>query len=377
MAEVTERRLNRATLDRQLLLRRERVDVVEATRRIGAIQAQEPASPYLALWNRIDGFDPTWLDDAFATGAVLKGSLMRLTLHAVAATDHPPFRAATLPLLRAAGLNDRRFRDTGLSPERADELIEELAAAGVDEPVTRERLEPLLEAALGEPPAPGLWRAVRFVAPFSHAVTGGPWSFGRTPAFSTLPTSPAAAVGEGLRHLVRRYLTAFGPATVADICQFTLQPRPPVRAAVSELGDELIRLAGDEGVELLDVEGLAVPDADVPAPPRLLPMWDSTLFAYADRRRIIPEAHRSVVIRRNGDSLATVLVDGQVRGVWRAVETGIEVTPLMSIDDDTWDGIEAEAEALRSFLADREPLVYPRFDRWWAQLPDEGRRILG
>lgn len=47
---LTKRRLNRATLDRQLLLRRRRLSVAEGVRRIMAVQAQEPASPYLALW---------------------------------------------------------------------------------------------------------------------------------------------------------------------------------------------------------------------------------------------------------------------------------------------------------------------------------------
>jgi hypothetical protein len=49
---VTARRLNRATLGRQLILRREPVSVVDAVRRVVALQAQEPPSPYLALWNR-------------------------------------------------------------------------------------------------------------------------------------------------------------------------------------------------------------------------------------------------------------------------------------------------------------------------------------
>ena len=48
---LTARRLNRATLARQLLLRREPVEVAEAVRRVVALQAQEAASPYLALWN--------------------------------------------------------------------------------------------------------------------------------------------------------------------------------------------------------------------------------------------------------------------------------------------------------------------------------------
>ena len=50
---LTARQLNRATLDRQLLLGRRKLSVIDAVRRICALQAQSPASPYLALWNRI------------------------------------------------------------------------------------------------------------------------------------------------------------------------------------------------------------------------------------------------------------------------------------------------------------------------------------
>ena len=62
---LTARQLNRATLARQLLLRRERLGVVEAVHRVVALQAQEPASPYLALWNRVKGLDPADVDAAF------------------------------------------------------------------------------------------------------------------------------------------------------------------------------------------------------------------------------------------------------------------------------------------------------------------------
>ena len=52
---LTARQLNRATFGRQLLLQREPLDVVGAVHRVVALQAQEPASPYLALWNRLVG----------------------------------------------------------------------------------------------------------------------------------------------------------------------------------------------------------------------------------------------------------------------------------------------------------------------------------
>ena len=80
---LTARALNRATLDRQLLLRRERLGVAEAVARIVALQAQAPASPYLALWDRLIDFDPTELATAFDSRTLVKATLMRLTMHAV------------------------------------------------------------------------------------------------------------------------------------------------------------------------------------------------------------------------------------------------------------------------------------------------------
>jgi hypothetical protein len=59
MAEViTARELNRATLARQLLLERATMSVTDAMRRVVALQAQRPASAYVALWNRLAAFDP-------------------------------------------------------------------------------------------------------------------------------------------------------------------------------------------------------------------------------------------------------------------------------------------------------------------------------
>ena len=125
---LAARQLNRATLARQLLLRRERIGVVDAVHRIVALQAQEPASPYIALWNRLDPFDPADLDAAFADQDVVKAQLMRITLHAVAADDYPAFHEAMQPSLRAARLLDRRFTSEGVSIEDTDALVPDLLA---------------------------------------------------------------------------------------------------------------------------------------------------------------------------------------------------------------------------------------------------------
>jgi hypothetical protein len=375
---VTERQLNRATLARQLLLRRERLGVVEAVRRVVALQAQEPASPYVALWNRVEGFDPGDLDRAYRSNAVVKSTSVRITLHAVVAEDYPRFHEAMQPTLRASRLNDDRFTVAGLSREQADDVIAELLAYAA-EPRSNQEMEAFLDARFGALQKPGVWWAIRTYGPFMHAPNGGTWMFGPRPAYVASPYQQRSGDPElELRHLVRRYLEGFGPASIADIGKFALIPRARVRTAIEALGEEVVRVQGPAKEPLYDVQDGEIPADDTPAPPRLLGMWDEILLAYEDRARIIPEPWRKHVIRTNGDSLPTLLVDGFVAGVWRPAEGGgIEATAFAALSKADWAGLEDEALSLVAFLAPRDPSVYRRYGRWWDKLPASGRRVLG
>ena len=374
---LTLRQLNRATLARQMLLEREAVPVVDAVRRIVAVQAQEPASPYIALWNRIAGFDPADLDAAFRDHRLVKASLLRITLHAVDAQDYTTFHEAMLKNLRASRLNDHRFTSTGLTAADADALLPHLVELASQRVVTQAEIEAALAERLGAEAEPRLWWALRTFAPLAHAPAGGPWSFGPRASFVAAPTTPTRTDGhESLQRLLRRYLEGFGPATAADFGQFALQRQPPVRAALEAIAGTLVTLEGPGGVELLDVPGAPLPDEDTPAPPRLMAMWDSVLLAHVDRGRIIPPEYRGVVIRRNGDVLPALLVDGLVCGVWRPVDDGIEAHAFRPLADEAWEGLAAEAGALVEMLAGRQPAVYGRYARWWSSLPGGDVRIL-
>jgi hypothetical protein len=372
---LTARQLNRATLGRQLLLRREPLSVVEAVRRVVAVQAQEPASPYLALWNRLVDFEPKDLDAAFADGTVVKASLIRLTLHAVHAEHYPAFHNAMLSSLRASRLNDRRFATSGLSTADADALLPHLLEFAA-RPRTKAEIGDLVESRLGDR-NPWAWWALKTFAPLHHAPTGAPWTFGTSAAFVAAPTGHVReSPDESVQQLVLRYLEAFGPASVADFAQFTMLRRPVTQRAVQALGDKVEEVDGPDGVRLFDVPGALIPAEDTVAPPRLLPMWESILLAYSDRSRVIPPGYRRLVIRQNGDVLPTLLVDGYVAGVWRPVERGIEATAFHQLSDEAWGGLAEEARALVAFLADREPTVYRRYAHWWKTLPNAEVRVL-
>lgn len=382
--KVSAGELNRSTLARQLLLRREAMDVGDAVRRVVALQAQHAASPYLALWNRLAGFDPADLDAAFTGREVVKSTLMRLTLHAVHAEDYPAFREAVQPSVRAARLGTR-FTDSGLTAADADVLVPQLLDFA-DRPRTTAECEAWLGQRLGAAPRPGAWWGLRQYAPLLHAPTAAPWSFGERPSYvapprrpRTVPADPEASE-ESLRTLVLRYLEGFGPASAADVAQFSLVQRSRVRQALRalEFSGRLDRLEGPGGEELFDVQGAPRPAQDTPAPPRLMAMWDSVLLAYSDRSRIVPPQYRRLVARMNGDTLATLLVDGRVAGVWRpaGADGGIEATAFHPLPEEVWEALAGEARALTAFLADREPEVYRRYGHWWSKLPSAETRLL-
>jgi hypothetical protein len=183
---------------------------------------------------------------------------------------------------------------------------------------------------------------------------------------------------QSTRLLLQRYLEAFGPATAQDFGQFTMLRQPVIQKALKGLAGTVEPVAGPGSAKLFDLAGAPIPDDDTPAPPRLLGMWDNILLAYADRGRVIPEQYRAAVIRRNGDTLPTLLVDGYVAGVWRPVDGGIEATAFRRLDARTWSALAAEAAALAAFLARRDPDAYRRYAHWWDKegLPGAEVRIL-
>ena len=369
--QLTQAQLNRATLARQLLLERADLDVVAATERIGGLQAQEPASPHIGLWTRLAGFEPAELDRAIVDRTVVKGTLMRSTLHLVSAADYLHLWPALGPMIDGIRRRDR----TQPPSARSLAVLRARAEAFTTEPRGLGELRDHLGPADGLTPDEIVWWVRRSVA-FAHAPSEVPWSFGRRPrlahALGWLGTDGWPPAADALDRLVRRYLGAFGPATAADLAQWSglaVGKLRPGIAAVDATGD-LRRFSDVRGRELLDLDGAPLPDADTPAPPRLLPMWDSTILAFADRTRLISDADRRVVVASNGDTLPTFTIDGVVAGLWWAEATGGDGSriviepfrpPLRRRDARA---LEREGERLAAVVGPLEPNVYARYQRW-------------
>ena len=257
---------------------------------------------------------------AFEDRRLVKAGLMRATLHAVPAEDYLRLRPAVEPVFSASS---RLMRGLRPDPERLARLraeIEALAATPRPNNELRDRLAEV-EGVDDAEARDALWWWVRRTTPLIQAPSGGPWSFGRRP----LMVAPEAWLGatfgteaDGLVLLVRRYLAALGPATVADVASWSRLAVVRLRPAIAALdaAGELWHGRDERGRELLDLVDAPRPSADVDAPPRLLPMWDGLVLGHADRTRVISDEDRARVVAGNGDTYPSFLVDGRVAGLW-------------------------------------------------------------
>lgn len=348
---LTLRELNRATLARQLLLRRHRLSVTKAIERTAGLQAQWPPSPYLGLWSRVEDFHADDLMRAVTRRHVVKATLMRTTLHLVTARDY---------LAYAAIYRDSRIREVerqlAALGEDADFAAEgeRLAALAAE----RRRTRPQLLALLGRPKlrveerSPWLsWYGLTAYAALVNGPESSVWrshTAGGTfvPARTWLGADGAsgdAAAG----NLVRRYLAAFGPASRADIAQWTGFARSVVDRGLAQL--ELRRFRDEHDRELYDLPRAPLPPADTPAPVRLLPRFDNLVLSHDDRRRVIADECRAAVIE-GGEVRATFLVDGFVAGTWTFDGGRVRLAPFAPLPRPAHRELQDEASRLESFL---------------------------
>ena len=335
---LTQRELNRALLARQLLLERKRESVPKALERIGGIQAQYAPSMYIGLWTRVDGFERKSLDRALARRSVVQGTLMRLTIHLVAARDYWPFAVATREARRRSWLRYPGHTDARAAAAAARKVRRKIAAG----PMQRKEIEAMSKIERSAIYGVGCWLDMVRVPP------SGTWERRRADLFAAAEDwlgPEEVDPDDALDQAVRSYLRGFGPATRRDIADYLgLGPRD-LDSVFGRI--ELRRFRDEGGAELLDVPRAPLPDPDTPAPPRFLPVWDATLLVHARRTGILPEQYRSRVFStKTPQSVATFTVDGAVAGTWREEKGRIKLSPFYRLDKSAQRALDEEAERL-------------------------------
>jgi hypothetical protein len=342
------RALNRALLERQMLLTRSDLGVAEAIEWLVGLQAQEPRDPYVALWSRLQGFRPAELGELIETGGAVRIATLRGTLHLHTARDCLALRPVVQPVLTRIvnGVRAWQRELDGLDVREVAAVARGLVEA---EPLGVAEIGRALRERWPDRDASVLGYAAHYSLPLVQVPPRGVW--GRTGRARV--TTAEAFLGRELEPetapdaMVLRYLAAFGPATVGDIrawCGLS-----GLREVVDRLRPQLRSFRDERGRELLDVPDGPLPDPATPAPPRFLPEYDNVLLGHDDRTRVLgTERPRPAP---EGVSGWAFLVDGFLAGRWR---------------------LERDHDAARLIVAPDDPLRQDDADA----LRDEGARLL-
>ena len=344
------RALNRALLERQLLLRRRRVAVPDAVGRLVGLQAQVPRDPYVALWSRLDRFRPEALAGPIAERGAVRMGLLRATLHLVTARDALALRPILEPVMRRTLYSQSPF-GRALDGLDVDELKAFVTRLLVERPRTRAELIPFLTERWPDHDAAQLSYAAMYLLPLVQVTPRGIWGRTGRSAFTTVehwlgrPLDAETAPDE----LVLRYLAAFGPATPADARSWS--GLAGMREVFERLRPRLRTFRDERGRELFDVAGAPLPDPDTPAPVRFLPEYDNVHLGHDDRGRIAPPSLKGWTEVGWG----SVLVDGFGAARWRAELDGDRATlwvePFAKIARTARADVSEEGERLVRFLA--------------------------
>jgi hypothetical protein len=153
--------------------------------------------------------------------------------------------------------------------------------------------------------------------------------------------------------MIRRYLAAFGPASVADFQTWSGLTK---MEKVFEAMRPGLRVYGtDKGVELFDLPEATLADGDLPAPVRFLPGYDNVLLGHTVRTRIVAEEDRKQVMPGGAVVRPTFLVDGFVAGIWSLQRSTLFVMPFRPLPDEARAEVATEAERLMEFVAPDAP----------------------
>ena len=344
---LSQRQLNRALLARQLLLERGGSSIEAAMEQVGGLQTQVSRSGYIGLWTRQAGLTRQAYTDALLQRRLIQGTIMRVTIHTVTAADYWPMTVAVRRDRQRWYLRTWARDRTEADMRRAADATRRALADG---PLPLKELRARLAAKGHQADATsgfGLWVDLVRVPP------PGTWDrpradlYGLAEAWLPPPTGLTEDAAKDL--LLRRYLGAFGPASLADASNWTGLAVADLRPMVKRL--PLRRFRDERGRMLIDVPDAPLPDAETPAPPRFLPSFDATLLIQARRTQVLPEALRPHVFNvRTPQSWNTFLLDGQVAGTWTYRDDRVELDPLRKLSRAERRSLDDELGRLQAFL---------------------------
>ncbi len=319
----------------------------DAADAVVALHSSDPASVFLSICARTRSTAASAIEDALYEERSLVRMLgMRRTMFVVPLDLAPVIQAACTKaiavvqrrrygqILEAAGVGDGAFLKE-VEEATLSALVKRGEATGAQLSGDEPRLRTQVQVAEGK--AYAARQNITTWVLFQLAADGrimrgrpmGTWTSSQyrwSPAETWLPGGiPELPVDEARVALVRRWLAAFGPGTVADLKWWTGWTVGEVKKALTAIRPMEVDLDG--------VSGIALPgDRETTPKPKpwvaLLPALDPTAMGWSQRSWYLGE-HTAALFDRSGNVGPTIWSDGRIVGGWAQRANGEVVYRLL------------------------------------------------
>ena len=297
--------------------------VADAVRSAAGLQAQDTKACRLQVRARTGGLTAGRLDAACADRTVVRGWLMRGTLHAVAGTDLRWLTALLGP--RTADMYRGRRAKLGLDGElcgRALTALERVLAGGP--PRTRDEVvrglaeEGVVLDPRGQAPAHLLvYAATRGLVCRGPEAAGDAATYVLTEEWLAGVPDPGPTADEALAELAVRHAASYGPVTAQDFARWSGLPLGRARRGLAAAGDRIAEVPGPDGPLRIAAAAESPPARAGAATVRLTGHFDPYLLGYHDRDLLLAPAFARRIATGGGFLMPSVLLDGAVVATWR------------------------------------------------------------
>ncbi|WP_328411541.1 winged helix DNA-binding domain-containing protein [Nocardia sp. NBC_00403] len=356
-------------------------EVTDIARSLVVLHATDPATVFLSVGARSHTATPAHVEQAlYDDRTLLRLLAMRRTMFVAPVELLPVLQASCADalaekqrrtygkFLEVAGVVDGNVREwlADVEDETHKALLARGAATGAqlskDVPRLRTQVDPAPGKAYSKPTSITTWVLV-ILGVEGRIVRGRPngsWTssqYSWAPVESWLPDGVATMPADHARaELVRKWLSAFGPAPIADIKWWTGWSLGDVRKALALLDTVEVDLDGVTGILLADdLESVPAPDPWV----SLLPALDPTPMGWQSRDWYLGP-HAPVLFDRNGNIGPTIWCDGRIVGGWAQRKDGeIAYRLLEDVGSDAAAMIDAEVARTTGWFG--EVRAIPRF----------------
>jgi len=301
--------------------------LLKVASRLCGLHAQVMSSAELMAWARVERLGQRAVQKAlWHDRTLVKTWAMRGTLHLLPSTELPMWHAA-LGISRRY-LHEKAWQNNfGIDLAELEQITEAVATALTGCVLTREELMAEVARITGSANfgkiAGSSWGTILKPAAFSGRLCFAT-SVGTRVRFTNPESWLEAELGSmpveaATAEVTRRFLTAYGPATVRDLARWWGASMRTARQWITELGDEACTVEVEGTTAWMMVRDTCkVLDVATEHSVRLLPGFDQYVIgASAHAERLLPGVLRGLIYRPQGWVSPVLLVNGRMEGVWR------------------------------------------------------------